>query len=55
MNIDKLIKIIESSNIAAEQKSELIKQLKYNRTKDMIHTILQYLGIGADIISLFKD
>ena len=55
MKTDKIIQIIESSNIPAEEKSELIKQLKYNRTKDAILTILKFLDIGADIISLFID
>ena len=55
MTTEELIKIIESSNIPAEQKSELIKQLKYNRTQDKILTILRCLGISAEIISLFID
>lgn len=55
MEVDKLIEIINNSNIPAEHKSELIRELKYNRTQDKILTILQCLGISAEIISLFID
>lgn len=55
MNIEYLIEVINKSNIPADQKSELIKELKYNRTHDKILTILQCLGISAEIISLFID
>ena len=50
-----LIAAINKSNIPAEQKSELIKELKYNGTQDKILAILQCLGISAEIISLFID
>ena len=53
--IEYLIEVINKSNIPAEQKSELIKELKYNRTQDKILAILQCLGISAEIISLFID
>lgn len=55
MKTEEIITIIKSSNIATEQKAELIKQIKFNNTKDKILTILKFLDIGADIISLFKD
>ena len=55
MKIVDLIEVINNSNIPSKEKSELIKALKCNRTKDKILTILQYLDIGADIISLFID
>ena len=49
MNIEHLIEVINKSNIPAEQKSELIKELKYNRTQDKILAILQCLDISAEI------
>ena len=55
MKTSEIIKIIEDSNIPTEQKSELIKILKQNRTKDTILTVLRFLDISADIISLFID
>ena len=55
MKISEIIKIIEDSNIPTEQKSELIKIVKQNRTKDTILTVLRFLNISADIISLFID
>ena len=55
MKVDKLIETINNSNIPTEQKSELIKILKQNRTKDTILTVLRFLDISADIISLFID
>ena len=55
MKSEDIIRIIENSNIPAEQKSELIKELKYNRTQDKILAFLQCLGISAEIISLFID
>ena len=55
MKSEDIIRIIENSNIPADQKSELIKELKYNRTQDKILAILQCLGISAEIISLFID
>lgn len=55
MDIGHVIEVINKSNIPSEQKSELIKELKYNRTKDTILTIIQCFGISAEIISLFID
>ena len=55
MKLEDIVRIIENSNIPAEQKSELIKELKYNRTQDKILAILRCLGISAEIISLFID
>lgn len=55
MKVDKLIETINNSNIPTEQKSELIKIFKQNRTKDTILTVLRFLDISADIISLFID
>lgn len=55
MKTSEIIKIIEDSNLSTEQKSELIKILKQNRTKDTILTVLRFLDISADIISLFID
>ena len=55
MKTSEIIKIIEDSNIPTEKKSELIKILKQNRTKDRILTVLRFLDISADIISLFID
>ena len=55
MKTSEIIKIIEDSNLSTEQKSELIKTLKQNRTKDTILTVLRFLDISADIISLFID
>lgn len=55
MKTEEIIKIIKASNIPNKEKSELIKQLKYNKTKDTILTVLGFLDISADIISLFID
>lgn len=55
MKTSEIIKIIEDSNLSTEQKSELIKILKQNRTKDTILTVFRFLDISADIISLFID
>ena len=55
MKTSEIIKIIEDSNIPTEQKSELIKIVKQNRTKDTILTVLRFLDISADIITLFID
>lgn len=55
MKTEEIIVIIENRIIPAEQKAELIKQIKFNHTKDKILTILKFLDIGADIISLFID
>ena len=55
MKLEDIVRIIENSNIPADQKSELIKELKYNRTQDKLLAILQCLGISAEIISLFID
>ena len=55
MKTSEIIKIIEDSNIPTEQKSGLIKIVKQNRTKDTILTVLRFLDISADIISLFID
>ena len=55
MKTSEIIKIIEDSNLSTEQKSELIKILKQNRTKDTILIVLRFLDVSADIISLFID
>ena len=55
MEVEKLIEIINNSNIPSEQKSELIKILKQKRTKETILTVIRFLDISADIISLFID
>lgn len=55
MKTSEIIKIIEDSDLSTEQKSELIKILKQNRTKDTILTVLRFLDISADIISWFID
>ena len=55
MNTEIIIRVIQESNLAAEQKAELIKEIKFYKNKDKILTIIKVLGISAKIISLFKD
>ena len=55
MKIDIIIRVIQESNLTAEQKAELIKEIKFDKNKDKILTIIKVLGISAKIISLFKD
>lgn len=54
MKNKEIIKIIEHSNIPAEQKAELKKRLKCNDTRDAILTILKFLDISVEIISLLE-
>jgi hypothetical protein len=55
MKTEEIIKIIEDSNIPTEEKSKLLKIVKKDKAKDKILTVLRFLDISADIISLFID
>ena len=55
MKTEIIIRVIQESNLTAEQKAELIKEIKFDKNKDKSLTIIKVLGISARIISLFKD
>jgi hypothetical protein len=47
MNIERLIKAIEVSNLPEEDKRTLTKLLKQNRKEEFIKLILKIIGIGS--------
>lgn len=47
MNIERLIKAIEVSNLPEEDKHTLTKLLKQNRKEEFIKLILKIIGIGS--------